>query len=182
MSCCFITCNDTLKQATGKGEKHEFFPVRDFLEGQVYLMDSLKLPAYKYNTVDNISESVLLAPGEFKALAQEFMNPDINDPAIKGFYKETSFADQSIPNVTFTYSTQKRDLPLQRMDVIIRPDLVLNDQVQSIYLEKVSNNGDTVTVKKLYWKTGESFQIISRLQPGSQPATVSQLKVTWSAD
>ncbi len=109
------------------------------------------------------------------------MKPDINDPSIKSFYEETSFADQSIPSVTFTYSTHNRNLPLQRMDIIINPDPILNDQVKSVYLEIITTSMDTSIVKKLYWKTNKYFQIISSKQAVGSPALFNKVKVAWSA-
>jgi len=180
LSCCFISCTNNIKPAL-LPDKHELFPVNSFLKGQVHVVDSLKLPVHKYSTVDNRTDSVLISREEFDSLANEFIEPDINNPTIKKFYKETSFADQSIPAVTFTYSTLNKDLPLQRVDVIVNPDPILNDQVKSIYLEKIINTRDTSVIKKLYWKTNKYFQIITSKQASGQPATFSEVKVAWNA-
>ena len=182
MGCYLFGCNNNAQQTSMEQDNQDFFPVNSFLRGQVYEVDSLKLPVYKYSTVDNKTDSVLLSSEEFDFLAEEFMKADINDPAIKKFYKETSFADQSIPNITFTYSTLNKDLPLQRLDVIIRSGPVSDDRVQSIYLEKIHKSGDTLLVRKLYWKTGKNFQIISSRQNGNHPAITSQVKVEWDAE
>lgn len=92
LSCCFITCTSNIKPAL-LPDKHELFPVNSFLKGQVHVVDSLKLPVHKYSTVDNKTDSVLISREEFDSLANEFIEPDINNPTIKKFYKETSFAD-----------------------------------------------------------------------------------------
>ena len=182
MGCCIIACNSNSRQRSAGEESHEFFPATTFLKGQLHEVDSLKPAIHKYSTIDNKTDSVLLSPLEFDSLAEEFIKPNINDPSIKRFYKETSFADQSGPNITFTYSTLNKDLPLQRMDVIIYPDPVLNDHVQSIYLEKITKSGDTSIVTKLYWKTDKSFQVICSRQYSNHPAIVSQVKVVWNDD
>ncbi|MEO5997908.1 MAG: hypothetical protein ABIN89_14275 [Chitinophagaceae bacterium] len=183
MGCCLIACNNNnSKQPLVEEATHDFFPVNNFLKGQVHEVDSLKPPVYKYSTINNKTDTILLTPDEFNSLAEEFMKPDMNDPSIKRFYKETSFADQSIPNITFTYSTLNKDLTLQRMDVIIHPDPILDDQVQSVYLEKITKSNDILIVKKLYWKTSKNFQIISSRQAGDHPAIISQIKVVWNEE
>lgn len=180
ISCWCIACSENIKPAITP-EVHEFFPVKLFLQGQVHEIDSLKLPTRKYTSINKKSDSILISINEFDSIAKEFFYPDINDIAIKKFYKETSFADQSIPSVTFNYVTSDKGLPLQRMDVIVDPDPVLNDKVKSIYLEKRSFVNDTFIVKKLYWKTNKFFQIISSKQAVGHPATFSEVKVSWSA-
>ena len=182
MGCCIIACDNNSRQGSAGEERHEFFPVSTFLRGQFHEVDSLKPAVHKYSTIDNKTDSVLLTPIEFDSLAEEFIKPDINDPSIKRFYKETSFADQSVPNITFTYSTLNKDLPLQRMDVIICPDPVSSDHVQSIYLEKITESGDTSIVTKLYWKTDKSFLVIRSRQYSDHSAIVSQVKVVWNDD
>src|SRR5205823_1443366 len=104
----FIGCNNQLKQKGNNEpikEIQDIFPVTSFLAGQIHEVDSLQLPVLKYITTNNKTDSALISSREFKALAKEFMEPDITDPSIKKYYKETSFADQSIPSVTLTYST-----------------------------------------------------------------------------
>ena len=180
ISCWCIACHDEVNPALTE-EVHEFFPVKSFLQGQVREIDSLKLPTRKYTSINKKSDSVLISMDEFDSIAKEFLYPDINDNAIKKFYKETGFADRSVPSVTFNYVTTNKDLLLQRMDVIIDPDPVSNDRVKSIYLEKSNYINDTFIIKKLYWKTNKFFQIISSKQAVGQPAIFSEVKVSWSA-
>ncbi len=183
-SCWLFACTNNVKPTDTDpailSQDHEFFPVNAFLKGEVNEVDSFKFPVRKYNTVNSQTDSVLISPEEFHLLASEFTKYDINNPSIKKFYKETSFADQSIPNVTFNYSTRNKDLPLQRMDIIVNPDPVLSDQVKSVYIEIINTSGDTSVIKKLYWKTNKYFQIISSKQAIGSPALYSQVKVSWS--
>lgn len=182
ISCGLLACNNHSNKFDGDDEtrkKYEFFPVTSFLAGQMHEIKSLKLPLRKYTKENNKSDSALIYYEEFRILAKEFMEPDITDPSLKKFYKESSFADQSIPSVTLTYSTYYKDLTIQRMDVIIQPDPVLSDKVKSIYMEKFSTFKDTLILKKMHWKTNKNFYIITSKKAGNQPAIISQLKVIW---
>ena len=168
------------KNGPVKKEGTNFFPVASFIDGQVHTVDSLRLPVQKLTTINNRTDTVLIGLPEFKQLAAGFKTPDINDSSLSRYYTESSFADQSIASVTLTYSTKDSSLPLQRLDVIIHPDPVLNDQVQSIYLEKAGQVKDTLIVKKLYWRADRNFQIITSKQSGAQ-ATSTVVKVVWNA-
>lgn len=170
--------NNTQEQKVGA----EIFPVTNFIEGQIHLVDSFQLPTLKYTTVNNRTDSSLISLDEFKQLARDFFRPDINDPQISKFYKEASFADQSIKGVTFTYSTDDKDLAIQRVDVVVTPSPVMNDKVRSIYMEKQHVSGDTAVYKKLYWRADKNFQIITTRQVGEQPPFVSVMKVEWDKD
>lgn len=179
-SCYLISCNNDSPDKNVVGA-HDFFPVNSFLEGQVHLVDSLGLPVLKVTKDSSKPDTSLLSFEEFKSLAREFMEPGINEPSFKKFYKETSFADQSMPSITFTYSTLNKDLVVQRVDVIIAPDPVLNDKVQTVYMENITSSGDTSVVKKMYWRTNKNFQIVSSRQVPGQPAIFKQVKVIWDA-
>jgi len=177
-----LSCNNKVEPQRDKNQalqKVEIFPVESFFAGQIHLVDSLQLPVFKYITHDNKTDSVLISLNEFKILANEFMEPDITRLSLSRYYKETGFADQSIPSVTLNYSTTNKDLEIQRIDVIINPNPVLNDKVKSIYIEKITNSKDASILKKLYWKANKHFQIITFTQSGNQQAAISRLKVVW---
>lgn len=177
-----LACNNQADQQQDKNhtvEKVEFFPVKSFFAGQVHLVDSLQLPVFKYVINDNKTDSALISANEFKILANEFMEPDITQPSLSPYYRETGFADQSIPSVTLNYSATNKDLEIQRMDVVINPNPVLNDKVKSIYIEKVTNSKESSILKKLYWKSNKNFQIITFTQSGNQQPAISRLKVVW---
>ncbi|HTQ27489.1 MAG TPA: hypothetical protein VMI35_05140, partial [Puia sp.] len=93
-------------------------------------------------------------------------------------FTESSFIDQTTQSVTFTYSTADAGHILRRVDVLASPEQGFN-KVKSIYMEKTINKGDSIVIKKMYWKAKRSFQIISILEAGNQPAVTSQLKVVW---
>jgi hypothetical protein len=156
-----------------------FFPVTEFIGGELKMVDSLKPPITKEITIDNKKTLSGATDQEFKSYAQAFLHPDINDPAIKSFYKESSIADQSIPSVTFLFSTTKEDLPLKTINVYVKPDPVLNDKVSSVYMEKQWTANDTAYSQKLYWKTGHNFQIITEKTIQKKVLPKELVKFTW---
>lgn len=157
----------------------DFFPVADFIGGQVKMIDSMQLPLSKSVTIGTKTKLEAVTDQEFKSLALHFREPDINQPGLKMKYKETSIADQSIPSVTLTYSTTDTSLLVQKISVFIKPDPVNNDKVNAVYIEKMFAKGDTVFNQKLYWKTGKNFQITTEKKTGGKLLPVEQVKVIW---
>lgn len=173
-------CNQSGTKEEKKEGAADIFPVTSFIEGQIHLVDSFQVPTLKYITVNGKTDTSLISISEFKQIAQEFLHPDINDPSLSKYYKETNFADQSIKGVTFNYSTDNKDLEIQRVDVIVSASAVMNDKVRSIYIEKQNRSGDTTVYKKLYWRADRNFQIISTSQVDEQPPLISVTKVEWN--
>ncbi|HEY4147919.1 MAG TPA: hypothetical protein VGM41_03270 [Chitinophagaceae bacterium] len=160
-------------------ETASFFPVPDYIGGQLRYVDSLQLPLTKSVTVNGKTSLVSLPDAEFRRLAGYFRKPDINDPVLKRFYKETSLADQSIPSVTLSYTTDNPDLEIRKIDVIIQPDPVRNDRVRTIYMEKIFRANDTIVRQKLYWRANHNFQIITEKQIGKTLLPAEQVKAVW---
>lgn len=163
-----------------KKEVARYFPVVAFFQGQIHDVDSLQLPVTEFTTVNNITDSVLLSMAEFKSLAANFISADISDSSLGKHYIENSFADQTIASVTLTYSTADKALSVQRLDVIIHPDPISNDQVRSIYMERSYSVNNTGILEKLYWRANRNFQIVTIKQPGTGAPETSVIKVVWN--
>jgi len=176
-----LACNnapDSNKTEENSGEV-SFFPTASFFAGQVKMVDSLQLPVLKFVTSNGHTDTTQITTREMGLMATDFLQTDLSGPELRKLYKEESFADQSISSITLTYSTKDRNLPVQRMDVLINPDPVLNDKVRSIYIEKLEKHGDTSVLKKMYWKTDKHFLIISSAKVDNDSAKITQLRVQW---
>ena len=158
---------------------HDFFPIPDYIGGQLKIIDSLQLPISKTVIINNKSTLSVATDKELAELAQNFRQPDINSPALKKFYKETSIADQSVPSVTLIFTTADTTLPIQKINVYIKPDPVENDKVTGIYMEKTFSRNDTSFNQKLYWKTGKNTQVITEKKVKGKTLPVEQVKITW---
>lgn len=170
--------NSAENKADAEGEV-SFFPTASFFAGQVKMVDSLQLPVLKFVTKNGHTDTTQITTREMGLMAADFLQSDLTSPEFRKLYKEQSFADQSISSVTLTYSTTHKELPIQRLDVLINPNPALNDRVRSIYIEKLEKHGDTSVVKKMYWKTDKHFLVISSATVDNEPAVVTQLRVQW---
>jgi PBP1b-binding outer membrane lipoprotein LpoB len=156
-----------------------FLPVVDMIAGELKMIDSLQLPITKTVIVGKQSQIFPLTPQELQQLANEFLQPDINNSRIKKFYKETSVADQSSGAINFMYTSTVDSLEIRRLDVTLKGDPVLNDKLNNVYIEKYSKSADTAVTKKLFWKAGKNFQIITEKRWGNQVSPRQTIKVVW---
>jgi len=174
-----IPANAKTEVKDSTGTPHDFFPVPDYIGGQLKIIDSLQLPISKTVIINNNSKLSVATDKELSELAQNFRQPDINAPDLKKFYKQTSIADQSIPSVTLIFTTADTTLPIQKINVYIKPDPVENDKVTGIYMEKIFSRNDTSFNQKLYWKTGKNMQVITEKKVKGKTLPVEQVKITW---
>lgn len=173
-------CKDktsTTDQESTKTTVH--FPVADYIRSELKEIDSLQLPVTLYKSGAEGSDTALLSTEECTNLAASFMEPDLADPEVARFFNESSFADQSIPSITFNYTSKEETMPLKRVDVVLKPDPSVSDKVRTIYLEKSFMKGDTLVQEKLFWNDGHYYQIMRTKSAGSGTPLLSQVKVVW---
>ena len=159
-------------------EKKDYFPVLDFLKGEMAYVDSLPLRIIKYSIIGGHKDSTIIQSAAFDTLAKEFLSPELEKTAFEKEFKESSFLDQTSQSLSFTYSTQNNALQIQRVDVLASPSLGF-DKVKSVYMEKIFRAHDSTIIKKMYWRSRDNFQIIRIREVPGQPASSSQLKVVW---
>lgn len=169
---------DSAKQDSTLAAAKAYFPVTDFLKGEIRNVDSFSSGIKKYNTVKSKTDSTYIPIDVFKQLAADFISPDLDKANFEKNYKETSFFDQTTQSYTFTYSTDDQALSIQRVDVLVNPGDGF-DKVKSVYLEKHSDSKDSSVLKKMYWKAGNSFSVTSQTIVGSAEPIIRQQKVIW---
>ena len=164
---------------TSSETENSYFPVTGFIHSQLTAIDSLQLPVTKYEAAGNKKDTVALSTADCRLLAAPFLEYDITASPLKEKFRETSFADQSIPSITFTYHTADSTLALKRVDVVLAPDPVQSDKVKSVYMEKLFQQQDTLVEEKLYWKANHYYQLIRSKKVANGQPIISQLKVVW---
>lgn len=152
-----------------------FFQVNDFFANQVGAVH--KTPYYIYRTisVDGKTDSLPITVNTFDSLAAIFSRYDISNKAIKKYYKESAFNDESTHSITLNYSTQNKDLPVQGVDVLLNQE---TQAVKRIFITLVENVHDTVFLYKLSWKSNENFFIAKSVTVGKEEK-IQQTMVAW---
>ncbi len=160
-----------------------FFPVADYIRGEIHYVDSMPLAIMKYQIHDDRTDSSFIHSDEFHRIAGEFLLPELEKGNFEKQYLEKSFMDETSGYLTFTYSTPDKSLPLQRADVLAIPAATAagSSQIKSIYLETSRSSGDTLIIKKMLWIARKNLLIITSLQPNGKPHITRQVKVVWDS-
>jgi hypothetical protein len=157
LALCFAACGNKKNTSRQEAAAQPFFPIADYINGQLQEIKKQGLKVVRYSTKNGVTSSKLTDFSDMQEAAAEFTSPDITQPPLSARYKEASFADQSVPNITLTYSAQDRSLEIQRVDVILEPNPEASDKVKTIYIEKQKGSRQF----KLLWTADSHFQIIS---------------------
>jgi hypothetical protein len=155
-----------------------FFPLADFIKGEIDYVDSLPVGIKKYTTHGRTTDSGYIQLDEFHRLAREFQSPELTGDAFEKKFKETSFFDRSANTATFLYTSTDTSNTVTRADVVTAKGDIY-DEVRSIYIEKNSSDGKKNVTKKMYWKPKRNFQIITLTDDGTNKPENELIKVVW---
>lgn len=159
-----LSCNDSdpaipsVNKDIAEKEAPSFFPVTDFLKGQVAEIKKDGINPLKITKVNEKLDSIWLKMEELDNEFAPFLTPEIDSANLAGLFTEKKFLDQTIDAFTFTYDPIKI-LPdsffLQRWDVYIDPK---SNTVKRVYMVKKSPDQKTI---QLTWQTNKNCRIIS---------------------
>ena len=179
---CIFSCNNNDKE---KGDKlivsntedsQSYFPVTEFLLGQLKEIDSLPVTPLKIITDGDKKDSVWMKKKDIRPFATAFLEPVIDSASMEKYFGEKSFMDQTINAVTLTYDP-KIQLPdsikLNHVDVYIDPG---KNKVQRVYMVKEEVKNDESVVTQFTWKVNEwcSIRTIKQL-PGKAPEVKEEM-------
>jgi hypothetical protein len=165
-----------LPDSTNKAK--QFFPILDYLKGQVKDVSTYSTAIRHYVTVDGKTDSGFVPLSQFNAVMQEFLQPELNRENFEKYYSESSFYDQSTETSTFTYATKNDELEFHRIDVLVK-GTESYDKVSSVYMEKFTETADSSVLKKVLLVGGKSVMINSETSTGNQKANTKQEKFVW---
>src|SRR4051812_9633505 len=158
------------------------FPVLSYLKSQVRHVDTSLYAIVKIAKVQGRQDTTYLRREDFNTAAQDFLSlPDINSKALRKKYSETKLYDEDLKKVVISYVPKDKEdeALITRQDVIIDPAKGEENQVQTIYIETVSNNDDSTVQKRLTWNADQSFQVVRIVSKTNQPENVQTTDVTW---
>ena len=163
-------------------EAQSFFPVTEFLLGQLKEIDSLPVTPLKIIIDNDKRDSIWLKKNDIRTFAIPFLTPLIDSISLQNFFAEKSFMDQTINAVTLSYDAVKKlpdSMKLNHWDVYIDPQ---KGTVQRVYMVKEEIiNGITVTTQ-LTWKVNKwcSIRTIEQ-QPKIAPRVKEEI-MKWEFD
>lgn len=179
LAACGNNNSDAAKNITEAAPKKEnFFPVTNYLKGQLYDIKQRGISPFKYTTINGRTDSVIIKLEETDAYAKEFLEPVIDTANLFSTYTESKFLDKTINAFTFTYeltNPANDSLPLRHWDVYVEPE---TGKVKRVYMVKKTSNGKTL---QLTWLPAEYFKtvILAANADGSSNIEKEE-KISWN--
>ncbi len=177
-------CHNSGKEVLTKQVDNEiqFFPVTDFLLGQLNETDSLPITPLKITINGNKQDSLWLRKENIREFAFPFLHPVIDSASMSNYFTEKSFFDQTINAVTFSYDL-KRPMPdsmkLNHWDVYLDPQ---KNTVRRIYLVKAEIVNKQNITTQLTWKVGKWCSIRTIVQQQNKDPQVREEIMKWNFD
>ena len=176
-----LACNNRKKEIK---DTSGYFPVRSFLQSQVSELDSSLYRFIKIETKNGVSDTTDITRDEATRFASEFLEiPDITNPQLGSDYSEMSSFDSIMDRVIMSYTAyDKKDIEVVKQDVTVLPSFGNGeDEVKTIYLEKIKSDEDSMTEKKMLWEIDRYFQIRTISQHKDLPEQIHDLRIEWNA-
>ena len=157
--------------------RQSFFPVTDYVKGQIRDITERHVNPIKYITVGDHTDSSWLKVEELPQAFDDFLHPVIDSLNLISFFKESGFMDQTIDAFTFTYEPKSKlpdSITLEHWDVYIDPT---TSKVRRIYMLKNAGEGKT---KQLTWQGDKWCKIVDLNTKADGTSTIEkEVKITW---
>jgi hypothetical protein len=177
---CFILLYSCKSKQKEGDEATNYFPVLSFLKSQIANIDTSFYQIVKVQKEHGHSDTVFLKRAEFKSYAKDFISiPDISSDELKDEYTETKLYDDALRRVVLSYIPKEGDAEIQRQDVTISPSGD-SSKVETIYIDWLKDEGDSIVQKKMLWQMDKSFQIITNISKSGQPERLKTVHISWN--
>ncbi|MEO6453393.1 MAG: hypothetical protein ABIN97_04940 [Ginsengibacter sp.] len=157
-----------------------FFPVTQYLLGQLNELDSLPITPLKITNINGRIDSIWMTKKDIRPFALPFINPVIDSSLLHNFFSETSFLDQTLNAFTFSYDPVKQlpdSMEVKRWDIYVDPG---NNEVKRIYIVKQLNNDISPQTIQLTWKSGFYCQITTITEKKGASPEIKEEKLIWN--
>lgn len=156
----FMACKEGKTKQTAAAEKkadsvaraQRFFPVTDFIKGQLLAIRQKGVNPVKVVTINKRTDSSWLKIEELDVATNEFVQPLIDSTSLINLFTETRFQDQTLNTFTFTYAPTGKlpdTMELLNWDVYINPD---EGSVQKVYMVKRKKENGQDKKIQLTWQ------------------------------
>ena len=159
---------------------NSFFPVTQYILGQLNELDSLPVTPLKITSINGKVDSVWMKREDIRSFAQQFLTPIIDSITWHKYFSEKSFLDQTINAFTFSYDPINNlpdSIELKRWDVYVDPD---NNKVKRIFIVKQLNNTKISQTIQLTWKSGYYCKITTISEKPSMQPKIKVEQLIWN--
>ncbi|MEJ7627355.1 MAG: hypothetical protein WKF35_10865 [Ferruginibacter sp.] len=145
-----------LNNAVTESTKESFFPVSNYIKGQLIEIKNGGINPVKYITVNDHTDSSWIKMEELSKETAPFLEDNIDTANLVSFFSEKKFLDQTLNAYTFTYDPIGKlpdNISLRHWDVYVDP---VSNRVKRIYI--IKSKGDHTT--QLTWQSDEWCKIV----------------------
>lgn len=159
-----------------------FFPVTEFIKGQVKEIEDLPVTPLKININGARHDSIWINKKDIIKYAEPFLHPEIDSSSLANLFIGKSFLDQTIDAFTFSYDPKAKlpdSIKLTHWDVYIDPQ---KNTVLRIYMVKNDSIDSRGVITQLTWVADKWFSIRNIIKtPGGEPEIKEQI-FKWDFD
>jgi hypothetical protein len=178
----FISCHQNENKAIEKTELGEldtttetpsFFPLGNFIKGQIVDIKNSGINPIKITTVNKLPDTSWIHVEEFEKVFGEFYTPFIDSSSLQPFFKENKFFDQTLNAITLTYTSVGKvpdSIPWQYWNIYIEPE---TNKITRIFMVKDLNSDRT---RQLTWIPGVSAKAVTISPNGPE----DEINIKWS--
>lgn len=173
-----------LLSSCSEKKKNDFFPVLSFLQSQVKQVDTSLFNIQKIIPLtDSTADTTSIPREKFREEAAAFLSiPDLTQGKYTNQYDSREGFEEEINRATLAYYPKpgSKGLEILRQEVSILPTQSGNDQVKSLYIERVIESKDSTILQKLFWTTDQSFKEVNIIQKTGHPDRIIQKELVWN--
>jgi hypothetical protein len=174
----FILSCKSKKEKKPEVPATNFFPVKDYINGQIAKLDTSGYTFLKIEIIDGKSDTTPIKNSEVKQYAKDFIDlPDISAKDIKDDYEIAHLYDEELEAFAFTFTT-KEDHPVRSEHVVVEPmpNADGKNDIKSIFVDYWQPGGNSSVRKNLFWEANKSFQITTIPDSGS----TKRVRIVWN--
>jgi hypothetical protein len=177
-----ISCHQNENTAIEKNESTEvdtppeapsFFPLGNFIKGQIVDIKNSGINPIKITTVNKIPDTSWIPLDAFEKIFGEFYTPFIDSTSLQPFFIENKFFDQTLNAITLTYTSVGKvpdSIPWKYWNIYIEPE---NNKITRIFMVKALSIDRT---RQLTWIPGVSAKAVTISPNGAE----DEINIKWS--
>jgi hypothetical protein len=177
-----ISCHQNENSAIEKNELTEvdttpeapsFFPLGNFIKGQIVDIKNSGINPIKITTVNKLPDTSWIHVEEFEKVFGEFFMPFIDSTSLQPFFKENKFFDQTLNAITLTYTSVGKvpdSIPWKYWNIYIEPE---TNKITRIFMVKSLSIDRT---RQLTWIPGVSAKAVTISPNGAE----DEINIKWS--
>jgi hypothetical protein len=175
-----LSCENKKKSTEGEKdiEVKSYLPIKDFILEDMRQIDSFAGGMLLREIINDKTDSVFLAPNDYKKFIDKFLVPELDSARFNKEYDESSLMDETTQMLNFIYTAKDPNAALKRVILYVSPSLSI-DRVNRVYMEKEKLMGDTSISERLTWKMKQYFMIVENKQTPAGYQSKKIQKIIW---